>query len=509
MTEALRSSTSSDQPMSGESPASGHPSIGSLINGKYLIEEIIGEGGVGVVVAAQNVELSERVALKFLKPEMLERTEIVGRFMHEAKAACSIKSEHSATVYDVGRTPAGVPFLVMEFLEGKDLATIIEEGRQLDVREVAEYGMQVCDALAAAHAKGVVHRDIKPENLFLTTRNGMRSLKVLDFGISKTALTGSVLSSVLPLVKTQALMGTPFYMSPEQVRTPDRIDSRTDIWSLGIVMFEALAGRLPLHAESITELCAEILESPLDSLTQYRQDLPEGFVDVVEKCLEKDVKRRFQNVAEIALALMPFAPKRARICAERAGQALAAAGLVKESEIRLPSSMPPAMSPGSHPSVRLSGSQGISSGSFQIGPPPSFSTPAGLATTMTPAAAPEPRVRAMTVVAVLAIALGLAGAVYGFTRSAPAAVATAASTAPAAPAPEQAPAPIAAAPVVTTTAAAPVEPPVEAQPSAPTRPAPKPVAPAPARAAVAKPASTTAPAPAASLKKADALDIGY
>ena len=484
-------------PVSGEGPKSGLPIVGSLINGKYLVENVIGEGGVGVVVAAQNVELSEHVALKFLKPEMLERTDIIGRFMHEAKASCSIKSEHCASVYDVGRTSAGVPFLVMELLEGQDLSSVLEGGRQLDVRQVAEYGMQVCDALAAAHAKGVVHRDIKPENLFVTTRGGMRSIKVLDFGISKTALTGSVLSSVLPLVKTQALMGTPFYMSPEQVRTPDRIDARTDIWSLGIVLFEALAGRLPLHAESITELCAEILESPLDSLSQYRQDLPEGLVEVVEKCLEKDVKRRYQNVAQVALALMPYAPSRARICAERAGQALATAGLVDADSVRIPSSIPPAMSTGSYPAVRVSGTQSVASGSFQVGPPPAISVPAA-------APAPAP-VASKKPYAIAAIGLGIVGAIFFLTRTP-------------APAPAAPPPPIvqAAAPVVpaTTTVAEPppVEPAKEAEaPPKPVEKAARPVVHAAAPPPPARPApAPRPPAPAtASVKKPDAIDIGY
>ncbi|MCW5835436.1 MAG: serine/threonine protein kinase, partial [Labilithrix sp.] len=359
-----------------------------MINGKYLVEKIIGEGGVGVVVAAQNVELGERVALKFLKAEMLERSEVVGRFMYEAKAACSIKSEHSATVFDVGRTPEGVPFLVMELLEGKDLGSMITEGHRLDARAAAEYGMQVCDALAVAHAKGIVHRDIKPENLFLETRSGLRSLKVLDFGISKTALTGSVLSTMLPLVKTQNLMGTPLYMSPEQVRAPDRVDPRTDIWSLGVVLFEALTGALPLHAESITELCAAILESPLDPLTKHRSDLPDGFVEVVEKCLEKDLTKRYQNVAEVALALMPFAPKRSRICAERAVQMLVSAGLVSEESVRFPSAMPPGSSP--HPASRSSEPlAAVASGAFAVAPPPSVSNLAPPSSASSLSAAPS------------------------------------------------------------------------------------------------------------------------
>lgn len=325
-------------------PAPPHPPVGSLINEKYKVEEVIGEGAVGIVLAAQNVELGERVALKFLKASMLKRADVVARFMHEAKAACSIKTEHSATVFDVGRTAEGYPFLVMEFLEGRDLASVIAEGEPLSVRDVAEFGMQVCDALAVAHAKGIIHRDIKPENLFLDSRSGMPSLKVLDFGISKTALTGTVLSTMLPLMDTSQMTGTPLYMSPEQVRSSDTVDARTDIWSLGIVMFEALTGRFPFHAETITELCTAILDNPLEPITRFRDGLPEGFVAVLDRCLEKDVDKRYQSVAELAVALMPFAPKRARICAERAAHVLISAGLVAPDAVRFPSAAPPALS---------------------------------------------------------------------------------------------------------------------------------------------------------------------
>jgi eukaryotic-like serine/threonine-protein kinase len=512
----------------------GYPAVGSLINGKYLVEKIIGEGGVGVVIAAQNVELGERVALKFLKAEMLERSDVVGRFMHEAKAACSIRSEHSATVFDVGRTSDGVPFLVMELLEGKDLSTIIGDGELLDARSAAEYGMQVCDALAGAHAKGIVHRDIKPENLFLETRSGLRSLKVLDFGISKTALTGTVLSTMLPLVQTQSMMGTPLYMSPEQVRAPERVDPRTDIWSLGVVLFEALTGRLPIQAESITELCAAILESPLDSISQYRHDLPEGFIEVVEKCLEKDVAKRYQNVAELAFALMPFAPKRARICAERAAQVLVAAGMVDEESVRFPSAMPPASTP--HPAAASSQPFAVhSSGAYALAPPPSISNlvpPAPPSEGTQPsffvtgrASVPgavdaefiSPRRRKMKVVAAMAIVVGLAGAFVAFLRGSavrtdpPGAPAVAAAPMAITPAETAA---TEAAPQAAPSAAKSAPPPgAIAQPhtksALPVSVAPRGQIPAPR--GVVKPVTTSTPVTTgpASAKKPDAIDIGY
>jgi serine/threonine-protein kinase len=359
-------------PHSGQVPAQQQPAaapvkVGDIVNGKYLIEAVIGEGGVGIVIRAQNLELDERVALKFLRPEMLPHKEIVARFAREAKAASSIRSEYVAMVFDVGMMGNGTPYLVMEHLDGKDLSTVLQERGRLGPREAAEYAMQVCEALAVAHAKGVIHRDIKPDNLFVTTRSGMNLIKVLDFGISKTALTGSMFGSDLPVVKTVSLMGTPLYMSPEQVRSSQTVDERTDIWALGMVLYEALAGCSPFRATSITELCAEILEKPIPSITLQRNDLPPGLVHVLEKCLQKDPEHRYQNVAQLAMALMPYAPRRARLCVERAAQALMAAGIIEESTIQLTSTYPPANS--SEPEISSA------SGSFEIGAPKTPSVP--------------------------------------------------------------------------------------------------------------------------------------
>ena len=492
----------------------GYPTVGSLINGKYLIEQIIGEGGVGIVVAAQNIELGDRVALKFLRTEMLERPDVVGRFMFEAKAASTIKSDHSATVFDVGRTPEGVPFLVMEFLEGKDLATVIERG-PLDVRDLAEFAMHTCEALAAAHAKGIVHRDIKPENLFIEQRSGMRSIKVLDFGISKTALTGSAISSLLPMVETQNLMGTPLYMSPEQIRAPELVDARTDIYSLGVVMYEALTGTLPIISESITELCAAILEQPPTPISHYRPDLPAGLVDVIVKCLAKEQKDRFQNAAEVAIALMPYAPKRARICAERAGEVLVAAGLVTPESVRFASEVPSSLASGAHPAFHV--------------PPHSKITPIGLhpisvvpshGAVALPLGVPAPpgKDRKKVVIAATALVLGLGGAAFAFmnrgaapeaAREKPAATAAP----PAAESLPQAERKTPSAPEVKTaesvhdapTASAIVVAPSTVKP--PSVPVIRPAAAVPARPSRAPGHESGSTTPSA--KKPDALDIGY
>ncbi|MBX3231776.1 MAG: serine/threonine protein kinase [Labilithrix sp.] len=492
--------TAAPQSGAATTPA-GYPTVGTVINGKYLVEKLIGEGGVGIVVAAQNVELGDRVALKFLRKEMLERSDVVGRFMFEAKAACSIKSENVATVFDVGRTPEGVPFLVMEFLEGRDLASIIAESGSLEVRDVAEWGMQTCEALAVAHAKGIVHRDIKPENLFVEVRNGMRSIKVLDFGISKVALTGNFLSSSIPLVKTQNMMGTPLYMSPEQVRSPEQVDPRTDIWSLGVVLYEALTGALPYVADTITELCAAILEQPTTPIVKYRNDLPPDLMRVIERCLEKDMEKRYQNVAEVALDLLPFAPKRARICAERAGEVLVAAGMAEPASVRFNSSFPSALSTGSLPAA--------ASGAYLVAPPPA-SLPSGLYPTnaaITIAGDPLPDAppkggKTKVVAAAAAMVIGLVG--IGFvlrTRAETPAPATPPAQAQAIPppaTPEKEP-PVA--------VAEPVTPEPSASASAPLVPVPVRALPPKAKP---KPAAVSSTVSSASPeKKADIIDIGY
>jgi serine/threonine-protein kinase len=324
--------------------------IGEVVNGKYRIEGIIGEGGVGIVVSAQHLELDERVALKFLKASAFNDPGLVGRFAREAKAAVSIKSEHVARILDVGtldrRGPNdGVPFIVMEYLDGADLRTALQLYGEFSVSDTAEYGLHACEALAMAHANGIVHRDIKPDNLFLTANPqmpGIKSIKVLDFGISKAALTGSVFRQSMPLVETMHLMGTPLYMSPEQIRTTSDADARSDVWSLGMVMYEMLTGSTAFKGASLTELCAAILERPVEPIAVRRPTIPAEFCRAVERCLEKNPEDRFQNVAELAQALLPFAPKRARSCAERAVSVLRACGIAR-SDLRIQSTAPPPM----------------------------------------------------------------------------------------------------------------------------------------------------------------------
>jgi len=314
---------------------------GDLIAGKYEVIKLIGSGGMGYVVSAMHVELGEVVALKFLRPEALQIEELVERFSREARAAAKIRSEHVARVFDVGVLPDGVPFIVMEHLAGQDLADVLQERGPLPIKVAIEYVMQACEALAAAHASGVVHRDIKPENLFLTKHaQGLDFIKILDFGISKVALAPGKRG----FVRTMMPLGSPVYMSPEQIRSSEQVDARTDIWSLGCVLFELLTGTVAFNEPTLMQLSAAILEHDPVPLRELVPDAPVELEDVVLRCLEKDVNKRYGNIAELAIALYPFAPRRSRISAERCYHALKNAGLeCPEFEVEIQSVFPPSL----------------------------------------------------------------------------------------------------------------------------------------------------------------------
>jgi serine/threonine protein kinase len=313
--------------------------VGEIVAGKYRVERVIGEGAMGIVLAATHLELDEIVAMKFIRPEVQAVPGVVGRFAREAKASARIKGEHTATVLDVGMEPGRGPYIVMEYLEGRDLNEVLRQEGPLPVRRAVEYVLQACEALASAHSNGITHRDIKPENLFLTRQGDMDVLKVLDFGISKAALTGSVFGGDLSLIKTSCFVGTPLYMSPEQIRGT-AVDQRTDIWSIGAVLYELLTQRTAFSGASVTQVCALILEGDAEPLRDHCPDAPAELQAIICRCFEKDAKRRFQNVADLATSLLPFAPSRARCHAERASSILRQAGVNVATNV-FPSSVPP------------------------------------------------------------------------------------------------------------------------------------------------------------------------
>jgi serine/threonine-protein kinase len=289
---------------------------GDTIAGKYVVDSVIGSGGMGFVVLATHPILGA-CAIKLLHPDYAKNAEIVARFVREAQAAQKIQNEHVVRVSDVGVDPErGVPYIVMERLKGNDLAHALQARGPLQPEEAVEYVLQACEALVEAHLEGIVHRDLKPANLFVTTRrDGSPFVKVLDFGISKMAVPSS--SGESGLTRTTGIMGTVLYMSPEQLQRPKEVDARSDVWALGVILYELLSGRLPFVGEDMPNTITKVmLEEPVP-LGSLRPSLPTSLLAVVERCLRKDRNARFAGVGELVSALAEVAPARARISIER------------------------------------------------------------------------------------------------------------------------------------------------------------------------------------------------
>jgi serine/threonine-protein kinase len=269
---------------------------------------MIGEGGLGIVVAARHIHLDQMVAIKYLRPKSLASKIVADRFLREARLAAKIRSEHVVHVYDVGTLPDGAPYMVMEYLAGTDLGRQLSASGPLPVDRAVDYVLQACEGLAEAHVAGIVHRDIKPDNLFIATSAGGKSiLKLLDFGISKLSSKRSESGRLQELTEAGDKFGTPVYMSPEQLLASRDVDARTDVWSMGVVFFELLTGRLPFDGDSLPELCAAILTKSPVALLEARPYLPEHLEKIIGQCLAKDVDQRFQNVAELAQELRAYA----------------------------------------------------------------------------------------------------------------------------------------------------------------------------------------------------------
>ncbi len=294
---------------------------GDVVAGKYRVDRVLGAGGMGVVVAATHTELDQKVALKFILPDALKGPESVERFLREAKASVRLKSEHVARVYDVGKLSTGEPFIVMELLEGMDLAKLSKHHAPVPATDAAEYVLQACEALIEAHANGIVHRDLKPQNLFVCRRmNGSPLVKVLDFGIFKA--TGPAAIGQMSLTDSTVVLGSPLYMAPEQMRAARNADARSDVWSLGVILYELLAGRVPFDGETVTELCLKVTSEPPEPLVKLREGLPDDLVKLVMRCLEKNAQKRFPTVAQLAAALEPFSSSAQRGALDRPWRSL-------------------------------------------------------------------------------------------------------------------------------------------------------------------------------------------
>jgi len=293
----------SSDPESRRSAADDPVHPGDVLSNKFRVERVLGVGGMGVVVAATHLQLGRLVALKFMLRAALAHPDNVARFEREARAAVKLRSDHVAKVTDVGRLDDGAPYMVMEFLEGQDLHDYMRKNGRLPVQTAVDFLLQACEAIAEAHSQGIVHRDLKPKNLFLTQRlNGEPLVKVLDFGVSKV-----VGGDDLSLTSTTQILGSPSYMSPEQLRASRDVDQRTDIWALGAILYELLTRELPFPADTLTQLTAKVIMEPPVPIETLRGEIPWEMQRIIVKCLEKRPEDRFQSVADFAAALAPFA----------------------------------------------------------------------------------------------------------------------------------------------------------------------------------------------------------
>jgi len=294
---------------------------GDLLADKYRIESVLGEGGMGIVLRATHIDLGCRVAIKVMRPGLAQNEAAVNRLMAEAQAAASIRSEHVARVLDVGRLETGAPFLVLEYLEGRDLAQILVQRGHLVSHVAVDFVLQACQALSEAHGAGIIHRDLKPENLFLSFRaDGTPIVKVLDFGVSKRLTReGREAARTNP----SELLGSPLYMAPEQMRGSADIDARADIWSLGVVLYELCTGQSPFFGETIPAICARVIGIDPIPPRKLNASLSVGLERIILRCLNKDRAQRPSDVAQLAAELVHYGSADAAAYAQSALRVLA------------------------------------------------------------------------------------------------------------------------------------------------------------------------------------------
>ena len=299
----------------------GTPKPGEIFADRYRIDRVLGVGGMGVVLAATHVHLREKVAIKVLLPMHATRQETVARFLREGRAAVKIRSEHVGRVIDVG-THGGLHYIVMEYLEGSDLAEVLKRQGRLPSVLAVDYVLQACEAIAEAHAMHTVHRDLKPANLFLIRGpNDTPCIKVLDFGISKMTM-GDGAPEELAMTRTSSILGSPLYMSPEQLRSSKTVDERADIWAIGVMLYELIAGIPPFEAETVAVLGALVLSGHVPDIRERVPETPPGLAHVIETCLRSEVMDRFPSLVELSVALEPFGTPAARASVQRIGAVL-------------------------------------------------------------------------------------------------------------------------------------------------------------------------------------------
>ncbi len=368
-------------------PSSKSPVVeGEVIAGKYKIERVLGQGGMGVVVAAMHVHLRQRVAIKFLLPDA--GAELVTRFMREARASAKLKSEHVARVIDVAELPEDrgcAPYMVMEYLEGSDLSRVIRKRGALPFDDAVDYLLQACEAIAEAHSVGIVHRDLKPANLFLTkAADGSASVKVLDFGISKDT-SEQVGEEEMALTRTTAVLGSPYYMAPEQMRSTRTVDARADIWSIGVILYQLVTKMVPFKAGGFVELALMVVNDEPKPPSAHRPDLPPALEAAILRCIRKNPADRFANVAELAAAIAGFGRAGAISSAERIARTQGAPMPVIERSSSLSLVPPP-------PSAISSSGSGPQSLGSALSSGPSVNLPSASASNTPPLSTSRPAV---------------------------------------------------------------------------------------------------------------------
>jgi serine/threonine-protein kinase len=313
---------------------------GEVLDGKYRVERLLGCGGMGAVVRARHLQLDVEVAVKIMTLNAMNDPSATARFAREVRAAARLRSEHAARVLDVGKTQHGAPYMVMEYLDGVDFGQLLRANKMLPVHVAVDYILQACEAVAEAHSLGIIHRDLKPRNLFLTKAvDGRALVKVVDFGIAKQRTTAN--GSITALTKTTALIGSPEYMAPEQMSAPRDVDARSDIYSLGVTLYELLSGALPHESDNIASLLARVMMDSPVPLSSVAPHVPQPLAEAVMRCLVKDRNARFPNVAELAAALEPYGASQKPSSADRVYAVLGETPRPSTTTARLPPSMPP------------------------------------------------------------------------------------------------------------------------------------------------------------------------
>lgn len=322
------------------------PTAGDVIDGKYVLSRLLGQGGMGAVYAAKHLKLGHSVAIKVMLADAANH-EAASRFINEGRAAANIQNEHVVRVSDVDEEN-GYAYMVLELLEGEDLAQVLERERRLPWGVAVGYVLQALDGVRQAHAQGIVHRDLKPSNLFLARRqDGSVVVKVLDFGISKANSSNPLGAAPGALTSTKAMLGSPLYMSPEQLRSSKSVDARADIWATGVILFELITGTLPFLGENLGELFAQILEVDAPLLRTLVPDVPPALEAAVARCLQRRPEHRFQNVAELVRELMPMTS--AAFPAAMPFTAMMEGPMVPYASARAPAYMSSSPPPGTRP----------------------------------------------------------------------------------------------------------------------------------------------------------------